>query len=115
MHLLTPLEWHEVSDIDLLIGEMLNFDILIDKRQVNQLLEMYEEKNTRLMTDVNMGEDDIVQINQENVLTAKRKLQEKIYHVNETIQILKRRKVELTRKNEFLNAPKRQSQKKKEA
>lgn len=69
---------------------------------------MYETKNTRLLIDVNTGEDEIVQTNLETELTAKRKLQEKIDHVNETIENLKKRKVELTRKNEFLSAPTRE-------
>lgn len=75
---------------------------------------MYEDKNTRLLIDVNTGEDEIVQTNLVTTHVAKRKLQEKIEHVNETIEILEKRKVDMLRKNEFLSAPKRDIQKKKE-
>ena len=36
----------------------------------------------------------------------KQKLRQKINHVQETIDILKQRRIEMNRKNEFLNAPK---------
>ena len=43
------------------LGELQDFDITIDRRDVGNLMERYEARNTRLLIDVNTGEDDIVQ------------------------------------------------------
>lgn len=54
-----------------------------------------------------MGENDIVENNFESQDTEKKKLRQKIFRVDETIDILKQRKIEVVRKNDFLNAPKK--------
>ena len=109
MHLLYKHELILNQDVDKLMAELDDFEIEIDKRKVNQLMEMYEEKNTRILIDVNTGEDDIVQQNLNKVFNEKQKLREKINHVNETIEDLKERKIEINKKNDFLNAPKREN------
>ena len=88
MHLLNPNQ----LDIDLLdkrILEVNDFEIEIEKRQVEMLVDSYEARNTRMLIDVNTGEDDIVQTNNESTLKEKKRLQEKIEHVMETIVALK--------------------------
>jgi len=77
-------------------------------------MEMYEEKNTRLLHDVNAAEDDFVKQNSANVREEKQKLQTKLDQANLTIKLLKQRKIELTKKNDFFSAPKREILKKKE-
>ena len=67
---------------------------------VLDLENRYEAKNTRMLIDVNTGEDDIVQENGDVVGAEKKKLRRKIDHVQETIDILKKRKIEMKRKNE---------------
>ena len=42
------------------MAELDDFDISIEKRLVNSLMERYEERNTRLLVDVNTGEDELV-------------------------------------------------------
>ena len=92
-----------------------DLDMGVEKREVLELENRYEAKNTRMLIDVNTGEDDIVQENGDVVGAEKKKLRRKIDHVQETIDILKQRKIEMNRKNEFLNAPKQaEAQKKKQ-
>lgn len=62
MHLMKPIEI-KLDELDDHLLEIDDFGINIEKRHVNQLMERYEAKNTRALIDVNMGEDDIVQIN----------------------------------------------------
>ena len=113
MHLLNPNQ----LDIDLLdkrILEVNDFEIEIEKRQVEMLVDSYEARNTRMLIDVNTGEDDIVQTNNESTLKEKKRLQEKIEHVKETIVALKQRKIEAKKKFEFFSAPKRAKAKQKQ-
>ena len=42
------------------MAELDDFEISIEKRLVNSLMERYEERNTRLLVDVNTGEDELV-------------------------------------------------------
>ena len=42
------------------MAELDDFDISIEKRLVHNLMERYEERNTRLLVDVNTGEDELV-------------------------------------------------------
>ena len=52
-----------MDDLERNMAEFDDFEISIDKRAVNLLMEKYEEKNTRMLIDVNTGEDEIVQDN----------------------------------------------------
>ena len=112
MHLLSLLQI-PINELEQRMFEQEDFPVEIEKRQVKQLEERYEAKNTRILVDVNMGESDIVEENSTTQDTEKRKVREKIRHVDETIAILKTRKIEAQRKFEFLSAPKRAEQKKK--
>lgn len=87
--------------------ELDNFPINIAARNAYQLEERYEAKNTRLLIDVNMGENDIVQEHLQTHDSEKRKVLTKMKHVDETISILKTRRIEAYRRNEMLMAPKR--------
>ena len=64
--------------------------------------------------DVNMGENDIVETSLMSHETERRKILTKMQHVDETISILKKRKIEANRRFEMLNAPKRAEMKKKQ-
>ena len=105
MPLLNPLQIAE-DELEFWIKEYDDLDMIVEKREVLDLENRYEAKNTRMLIDVNTGEDDIVQENGDVVGAEKKKLRQKINHVQETIDILKQRKIEMNRKNEFLNAPK---------
>ena len=114
MLLLNPLQIAE-DELEFWIKEYDDLDMIVEKREVLDLENRYEAKNTRMLIDVNTGEDDIVQENGDVVGAEKKKLRRKIDHVQETIDILKQRKIEMNRKNEFLNAPKQaEAQKKKQ-
>ena len=114
MQLLNPLQIAE-DELEFWIKEYDDLDMIVEKREVLDLENRYEAKNTRMLIDVNTGEDDIVQENGDVVGAEKKKLRRKIDHVQETIDILKNRKIEMKRKNEFLNAPKQaEAQKKKQ-
>ena len=114
MQLLNPLQIAE-DELEFWIKEYDDLDMIVEKREVLDLENRYEAKNTRMLIDVNTGEDDIVQENGDVVGAEKKKLRRKIDHVQETIDILKKRKIEMNRKNEFLNAPKQaEAQKKKQ-
>ena len=114
MLLLNPLQIAE-DELEFWIKEYDDLDMIVEKREVLDLENRYEAKNTRMLIDVNTGEDDIVQENGDVVGAEKKKLRRKIDHVQETIDILKKRKIEMNRKNEFLNAPKQaEAQKKKQ-
>ena len=52
-----------MEDLERNMAEIDDFDITIDKRTVNQLMDRYEDRNTRMLIDVNAGEDEIVQEN----------------------------------------------------
>ena len=103
-----------MEDLEHQMYELEDFPINIERRNVYQLQERYETKNTRLLMDVNMGENDIVEEHLQTHDTEKRKVLTKMQHVDETIQILKQRKIEANRKFELLNAPKRAEQKRKQ-
>ena len=105
MPMLEPLQIAE-DELEFWIKEYDDLDMMVEKRDVLELENRYEAKNTRVLIDVNTGEDDIVQENGDVVGAEKKKLRQKIAHVQETIDILKHRKIEMNRKNEFLNAPK---------
>ena len=114
MLLLNPLQIAD-DELEFWIKEYDDLDMIVEKREVLDLENRYEAKNTRMLIDVNTGEDDIVQENGDVVGAEKKKLRRKIDHVQETIDILKKRKIEMKRKNEFLNAPKQaEAQKKKQ-
>ena len=114
MLLLNPLQIAD-DELEFWIKEYDDLDMIVEKREVLDLENRYEAKNTRMLIDVNTGEDDIVQENGDVVGAEKKKLRRKIDHVQETIDILKKRKMEMKRKNEFLNAPKQaEAQKKKQ-
>ena len=74
-------------------------------------MDLYEEKNTRMLIDVNTGEDDIVNENGQTVDTETAIMHQKLTQVKETIKILKARKIEQEEKFEYLNAPKRAAKK----
>jgi len=62
MHLLKPEQFAmEEEKLDKKMSEFEDFQIKIDKRSVGILMERYENKNTRLLIDVNTQEADIVQ------------------------------------------------------
>ena len=106
MHLLKTIQIN-MDDLEQQMYELEDFPIQIERRNVNQLQERYEAKNTRLLMDVNMGENDIVETSLMSHETDRRKILTKMQHVDETISILKRRKIEANRKFDMLNAPKR--------
>ena len=60
MHLLKTVQIN-MDDLEHQMYEQQNFEIDIERRNVNQLQERYEAKNTRILVDVNMGENDIVE------------------------------------------------------
>ena len=113
MHLLSSIQIN-MDDLENQMYEIDNFPITIAARNAYQLEERYEAKNTRLLIDVNMGENDIVQEHLQTHDTEKRKVLTKMKHVDETISILKTRRIEAYRKNEMLTAPKRAEQKRKQ-
>ena len=110
MHLLKPLTFN-MDELDQQMFEVEDFNITIDRRRVNELMDLYEEKNTRMLIDVNTGEDDIVQENEMTVFTDVNQLETKLNQVKDTIQILKAREIEQNQKFEYLNAPKREAKK----
>ena len=59
MHLLKP-QAQNMEDLERNMAEIDDFEITVDKRTVNQLIDRYEDKNTRILIDVNTGEDEIV-------------------------------------------------------
>ena len=73
MLLLNPLQIAE-DELEFWIKEYEDVDIMIDKRNVLDLENRYEAKNTRMLIDVNTGEDDIVQENGDVVGAEKQKL-----------------------------------------
>ena len=92
MLLLNPLQIAE-DELEFWIKEYDDLDMIVEKREVLDLENRYEAKNTRMLIDVNTGEDDIVQENGDVVGAEKKKLRRKIDHVQETIDILKKRKI----------------------
>ena len=106
MHLLGTIQIN-MDDLEHQMYELDNFPINIAARNAYQLEERYEAKNTRLLIDVNMGENDIVQEHLQTHDGEKRKVLTKMKHVDETISILKTRRIEAYRRNEMLMAPKR--------
>lgn len=70
-----------------------DFPIAIDKRNVWQLLEEYEERNTRMVIDVNTGEYELV-TSDKNGSKETLQLKKKIDRVIETIDVLQNRKIE---------------------
>ena len=113
MYLLQPKQL-DIDQLDNRISELHDFEISIEKRQVEQLVESYEARSTRTLIDVNTGEDDIVRENSDKTLNEKEKLMDKIKHVKETIVILKQRKIEQQKKLDFLSAPQKAKKKQKE-
>ena len=88
MHLLKTVQIN-MDDLEHQMYEQQNFDVDIERRNVNQLQERYEAKNTRILVDVNMGENDIVEDTMQTHDTERAKKLTKIKHVDETITILK--------------------------
>ena len=62
MLLLNPLQIAE-DELEFWIKEYDDLDMMVEKREVLDLENRYEAKNTRMLIDVNTGEDDIVQEN----------------------------------------------------
>ena len=88
MHLLKTVQIN-MDDLEHQMYEQQNFDVDIERRNVNQLQERYEAKNTRILVDVNMGENDIVEDTMQTHDTERAKKLTKVKHVDETITILK--------------------------
>ena len=84
-----------------------DFDIEIKPRDVRALMAKYEEKNTRIVTDVNVQEDDIVQLKDENYDQQKLRMKDKISQMDFTIERLRKNLTWQTRKHELLIAPKK--------
>ncbi len=112
MHLLQPEQFeHDEDAIELKIAEIEDFSISIDRRGVQNLQDRYEARNTRILIDVNTGEDDRVQMAQSKTDKGY-KIRKKCEHVKQTIKLLNQRQVEAKMKNEFLLAPKRENSEK---
>ena len=115
MALLTALNVTETDDdLEEKIAAIADFPITVDKRDVWKLLEEYEQRNTRMVIDVNTGEYDLVIGNTEKT-EKDAELRQKIKRVSETISVLKKRKLECDQRYEFFSAPKKaEAAKKKE-
>ena len=112
MHLLQPEQFeHDEDTLELKIAEIEDFSISIDRRGVLNLQDRYEARNTRILIDVNTGEDDLVQMAQSKTDKGY-KIRKKCEHVKQTITLLTQRKIEANMKHEFLLAPKRENSEK---
>lgn len=111
MHLMDALPVTENDDdLEEKMALISDFPITIDKREVWKLMEEYEERNTKLVTNVNTGEYDLVMGDKDDSKVTLG-LSKKIARVIETISVLRERKIECDKKNEFYSAPLRAAQK----